>query len=92
MTKKEQMQVQTQGSQPAVEAQPSQQPAPPPPTSPHDTAKPQANLSGRGAAWNNAWNYCVKNMPGEMTLDEFCKKVTEYAEKIAPHQSSFVNK
>ena len=48
----------------------------------------------RGAAWNNAFAYCLKDSKqnaGSYTIDQFCEKVANVAEQIAPYQKAFVN-
>ncbi len=49
----------------------------------------------RGAAWNNAFAFTLqmyafrdKGLPDAL---EFCKRVAEHAEEIAPYQKAFVN-
>ena len=62
----------------------------------HTPATPQptdnGGLMGRGASWNNAFSYCIKNWDGLDSFDSFMSKVTETAEKIVPYQSKFINK
>jgi len=48
----------------------------------------------RGAAWNNAFAYCLKLEGVDFALknvDKFCILVVEAAEEIAPHQKAFVS-
>ena len=59
-----------------------------PPTARTDW-KPEVNLNGRGAAWNNAFYWCLKNYPGE-PLEDFLVHVKRIAAIIAPYQEEFV--
>lgn len=45
----------------------------------------------RGAAWNNAFQYCLKYECGEESFNSFLKRVSETAKQIAPAQKAFVN-
>jgi len=54
---------------------------------PKDTTQDKIS---RGAAWNNAFQYCLARS-STAPLNEFLKEVTKAAERIAPHQQAFVN-
>lgn len=50
--------------------------------------------AGRGAAWNNAVSFVLKypqNASLSRTPEDFAMEVSAVAEKLAPHQSKFVN-
>lgn len=51
----------------------------------------EINLAGRGASWNNAFMWCLRQQP-DMPLKDFLAYVYETAETIAPDQEKFVNK
>jgi len=45
----------------------------------------------RGASWNNAFAWCLKNA-NSADIDEFLKNVEHIAQQIYPHQINFVNR
>ncbi len=60
-------------------------------------APKELNLPGRGAAWNNAFDWCLMAAKKandkddvQISLTDFLKEVAQVAAKIAPEQERFV--